>query len=85
MCVIYGVRDFQLLCSLLNMQGTLFITVLFAILYVFADINECDSNPCENDGACMDMEDGYKCKCESGFNGTRCEMGKVCYSRAEYL
>ena len=45
---------------------------------MFLDINECESNPCENDGACMDMEDGYECACEGGFTGTHCETGKVC-------
>ena len=41
------------------------------------DINECESNPCENGGTCTDMEDGYSCACESGFTGSECESGTL--------
>ena len=46
-------------------------------MFFFVDINECDSNPCENGGTCTDMEDGYECACESGYTGDECETGIV--------
>ena len=45
---------------------------------MFVDIDECESNPCENDGTCIDMEGEYECECESGYTGTHCETGNVC-------
>ena len=44
-------------------------------VFLLADINECESNPCENGGTCMDLEDGYNCACELGFTGTVCQTG----------
>lgn len=38
------------------------------------DINECGSNPCKNEGQCVNELNGYKCKCKTGFNGTNCEI-----------
>ena len=65
---------------------TQLFTALFSIYYLFVDIDDdCESNPCENDGTCTDMGDGYECECENGFTGTNCETGKVLnvYSRVE--
>ena len=41
------------------------------------DINECESNPCENGGTCTDMDYGYRCSCKSGFTGSECETGTL--------
>jgi hypothetical protein len=38
----------------------------------FSITDECIDIPCENNGTCVDILDGYKCHCTPGFNGTNC-------------
>ena len=35
------------------------------------NIDECASNPCENEGRCKDVVGGYECDCLSEFQGHR--------------
>nr|XP_054768408.1 mucin-17-like [Lytechinus pictus] len=37
------------------------------------EIDECSSNPCQNNATCEDVINGYICECAEGFNGTNCE------------
>ena len=37
------------------------------------DINDCSSNPCENNGLCTDDVNRYTCTCPAGYTGTDCE------------
>ena len=39
----------------------------------------CSSNPCLNEGTCVDKGDSYSCTCASGFIGDTCEIGRVLY------
>ena len=41
----------------------------------FSDMNECDSNPCENGGVCTNGRNAYSCACQGSWNGTNCEKG----------
>lgn len=47
----------------------------------FVDINECACDPCENDGTCNDIINGYYCTCVNGFTGLSCETGIVIISQ----
>ena len=42
----------------------------------FTDINECDSDPCFNNGTCVDKPNSFNCSCPQGFIGNRCETGQ---------
>uniref|UniRef100_A0A8C5HG05 Protein eyes shut homolog n=1 Tax=Gouania willdenowi TaxID=441366 RepID=A0A8C5HG05_GOUWI len=35
--------------------------------------NECRSNPCKNQGECVDQINSYSCDCKNGFSGLHCE------------
>ena len=38
------------------------------------DIDECASDPCQNDGTCNDYVDKYNCSCVDGYTGINCEI-----------
>ena len=36
-------------------------------------MNECESNPCNNAGTCVDMMNNYVCICTPMYTGVHCE------------
>ena len=40
------------------------------------EINECESNPCINDGACTDEVNRFFCSCLPGYTGERCDVSE---------
>lgn len=43
----------------------------------FADVNHCESGPCQNGGTCFNRTGpGYSCTCIHGKTGPNCEFGK---------
>ena len=40
---------------------------------MFPETNECESNPCINNGTCVDEVDGYECTCVPEYAGKHCE------------
>ncbi|XP_074046823.1 sushi, nidogen and EGF-like domain-containing protein 1 isoform X1 [Macrotis lagotis] len=34
--------------------------------------NACLSNPCQNEGTCLEMDQGYICECPDGYTGSNC-------------
>ena len=47
--------------------------LIFCILdtHCETDIDECASDPCQNDATCNDAVNMYTCTCDSGWTGTR--------------
>lgn len=43
---------------------------------MFADVNECTSVPCKNNGLCVNRKGGFNCVCQNGYKGQTCENGK---------
>ena len=43
--------------------------------FFFADIDDCESNPCQNGATCVDGIDSYTCECANGYSGDNCETG----------
>lgn len=39
-----------------------------------AEIDECDSDPCQNGGLCNDHVGFYTCTCARGYQGMQCEV-----------
>ena len=37
------------------------------------DVDECDSDPCLNGGACTNGEDMFECTCVDGWTGDKCQ------------
>ena len=48
---------------------------MIAFYWLFVDINECASDPCQNDATCVDSVNGYDCNCTDGYTGTLCDTG----------
>ena len=44
---------------------------------IFTEINECDSDPCQNNGTCDEKVNGYECQCPLFIDGTNCEIGRI--------
>ncbi|XP_071622268.1 protein crumbs homolog 2 isoform X1 [Heliangelus exortis] len=38
------------------------------------DIDECESQPCQNGGLCVDLVDGFLCHCLPGYSGVECAV-----------
>jgi hypothetical protein len=40
------------------------------------DIDECNSDPCLHNGTCIDIINGYSCRCKNDSRGDNCEICK---------
>ena len=41
------------------------------------DMDECASDPCQNNATCVDLINEFRCDCVPGFNGTLCGNSKT--------
>lgn len=55
-------------------KKSLLLKYIFTGDFCEEDFNECDSNPCLNNGTCIDIPNGYNCSCISGYFGIHCEI-----------
>ena len=46
---------------------------MYMYFKIFADINDCASNPCRNGGSCLDGNNWYMCICRAGYTGQNCQ------------
>lgn len=49
--------------------------VYFNSLFLSSDVNECDFNPCENNGTCVNNNGSYTCNCTDGWKNKNCIEG----------
>ena len=49
----------------------------FNIYLNLSDINDCNSDPCENGATCDDGVNDYKCTCMAGYDGKNCSQSKL--------
>ena len=45
--------------------------------FIYPDINECENDPCQNGGTCVNSPGGYSCNCVDGYTGDHCQEGKI--------
>ena len=48
------------------------------LIFCYSDINECDGDPCQNEGQCKNTLGSYHCVCPPGLLGTNCELSELC-------
>ena len=54
---------------------------MYVIFLSHADINECDSTPCDVNAMCQDTNGSFVCACNSGFSGN----GFTCSSKLQFF
>ncbi|XP_035686333.1 uncharacterized protein LOC118422720 isoform X1 [Branchiostoma floridae] len=47
---------------------------------VCIDIDECESDPCQNGGTCINLENSYRCQCPEQYKGVNCDTERNCYN-----
>ena len=62
----------------LNVINMEMICLMYSFL-LYLDTDDCQPNPCKNDGVCEDGANSYTCNCAHGFIGEDCSisMGTV--------
>lgn len=64
----------------LSLLDSIYLSIGFSGELCNYEYNECDSNPCLNDGQCTDHIGGFSCKCTRGYTGKRCHIKvSICF------
>ena len=62
-----------------SLQTYLFFTFVYTGQFCEEEIDECQTQPCQNGGTCTDLLNSYECNCDgTGFSGDNCEDRKYC-------
>ena len=48
-------------------------------IFLFTDIDQCNSNPCKNGGKCIDGINDFLCICTKEYSGKDCSESKPEY------
>lgn len=54
----------------------LFSFLSLSLSFSLADVDDCQSEPCENGGTCIDKIDSFLCLCLPSYGGDTCEKGE---------
>lgn len=76
---------FYLFCNCVNNYNNcfsiLFLYFSFDLVNAnydhYLDIDECEVQPCQNNGTCVDLINEYQCYCIDGFNDKNCTNSKL--------
>ena len=49
---------------------------LYYYILCIPDVNDCQPNPCMNNGQCVDGANSFSCSCTHGFTGDDCSISK---------
>jgi hypothetical protein len=62
----------------MSVTGGIFITRCLTRIDFFPAVHNggCSTNPCQNNGHCIETTSGFDCMCRPGYSGTVCS-GKV--------
>lgn len=61
---------------LLYMNVIQVLNVFWSTSSMSSDGDQCEPNPCLNQGTCNDHLGHYTCSCQDGFTGKDCEIGE---------
>lgn len=69
----------MLYCDHERLYDSCQFTSLFYMQYThdikITDIDECKTNPCQNNGVCINTRGSFSCKCQQGWTSKTCQQG----------
>ena len=69
-------------CFAYFLSGSIIMSICFLCCLSLTELNECDPNPCLNNGMCVDGVQNYTCNCasfddvEKFYTGRNCGTGE---------
>lgn len=88
-CKWTAISVFHLWCTFCDLKAlNIFLFEFHGLLNYFffnaIDRNECEQNPCQNNGTCRNTHGSYYCECSYGWQGPLCSDGKVVPKKYTY-